>query len=100
METKRGFKNGLLVSGFLVFLLLAGILFVGLQAYEGHCLSFEPPERPCSLLEFLYPYLLLLILYSIMGRPIISICIFVIILAPPLIGRLLGKRSSKPEIVD
>ena len=94
MTPKNGFRTGLLVSGILALLILVGILVVGLSSYEGHCISFEPPERPCTILEFLPPYLLLLIVYSIVGRPIWGVIVFVIIISPPVIGYLIGKRKS------
>jgi hypothetical protein len=97
MTPKKGFKVGLLVSGILALLILVGILIVGLSSYEGHCISFEPPERPCNILEFLVPYLLLLIVYSIIGRPILAVSVFVIILTPPVIGYLIGKTKSRAE---
>jgi len=99
MNLKKEYKTGCLISGILILLLVIGILIVGVRAYEGHCLAFEPPERPCSLLQFLYPYLVLLVVYSIIGRPILAILVFLIILAPALIGFLLSRRS-RLEIID
>jgi len=94
MTPKKGFTIGLFVSGILVFLILVGILIVGLSSYEGHCISFEPPERPCNVIEFLIPYLLLLIVYSIIEKPILFLILLILILMPPVIGYLIGKRKS------
>lgn len=98
MTPKKGFKSGLLVSGALFLLILAGILAIGISSYEGHCISFEPPERPCNLLEFLIPYVLLLVVFSIVGKPILLIIALIIVLLPPIIGYLIGRRKSSAKL--
>ena len=97
MTPKKGFKSGLIVSGILLLLFLLGILIVGIVSYEGHCISFEPPERECTIFEFLYPYLLLLVVYSVVGKPILALIFFSILLTPPVIGYYLGNRKSKAD---
>ena len=98
MTPKKGLKVGLLISGILALLIFAGILIVGIRSYDGHCISFEPPKRPCSILEFLFPYLLLLVVFSIIGKPVLAIIALIIVVAPPAIGYLVGKRKSSTAL--
>jgi len=98
MTPKKGLKVGLLISGILALLILIGILIVGLSLYDGYCISFEPPKRPCSILEFLFPYLLLLIVFSIIGKPVLAIIVVFIVVVPPVIGYIIGRRKSGPEL--
>lgn len=97
MTPKKGFRVGLIGSGILVLLILVGILIFGLSSYDGHCISFEPPERPCTFLEFLPAYLFLLILYSMIGKPVLALNVILILLVPPVIGYLIGKGKSRAE---
>jgi hypothetical protein len=93
MTTRKGLKYGMIASGCLLFVILMGVLIVGIRSYDGHCISFEPPVRPCNLLEYLLPYTLLLIVFSIVGKPILFFSIMAILLAFPFIGYLIGKRK-------
>ena len=97
MTPKRGLKRGLLISGILLILILIGVLWVGISSYDGYCISFEPPKEPCSLLEYLLPYTLLLIVFSAIGKPMICLSVFVVLLAFPIIGYVVGKRRSMRE---
>jgi hypothetical protein len=97
MLPKQGLKRGLLISGALALLILAGVIAVGGSSYDGYCISFEPPKRPCGIFEFLVPYILLLIVFSIIGKPILAITFFFIIVAPPIIGYLVGRRNAGSE---
>ena len=98
MTAKKGLKSGLIVSGIFLDLIFLGILIYGLTAYDGHCISFEPPERTCTVLEFLLPYLLFLVVYSLVGKPILAVILFLIIFVPPLVGCLQDKRKSKTNL--
>jgi len=98
MTPRKGFRVGLLISGTLVFLILMVAVYIGLSSYDGYCIYFEPPKRPCTMWEFLLPYLFLLILYWIFGKPIWTIIIFILLLAPPLIGFFLGRKKTKAEL--
>jgi hypothetical protein len=93
MTRKQGLKTGLVVSGILLGLIFLGILIYGLTSYEGYCISFEPPKRECNILEFIFPYLLLLAVYSVFGKPVLALILVLIILIPPMVGYLLGKRK-------
>ena len=97
MSQKQGLKNGLIISGALVLLILAGVTAYGVISYDGYCISFEPPKRPCGLLEFLLPYILLFIVFSLIGKPILAIIFLIIILTPPIIGYIVGRRRSGAE---
>jgi len=97
MTPKKGLKYGMLVSGCLFFVILIGVLVVGIISYDGHCISFEPPVRPCNLLEFLLPYTLLLIVFSMIGKPILFFALLAILFAFPVIGYVIGKRKSDLE---
>jgi hypothetical protein len=97
MTPKRGLKRGLLVSGILLILILVGVLWFGVSSYDGYCISFEPPRRPCNLLEYLFPYTLLLIVFSAIGKPMICLSVFVVLLAFPIIGYVVGKRRFNRE---
>ncbi len=97
MTPKKGFRSGLIVSGIFLLLFFLGILIVGIISYDGYCISFEPPQRECNIFEFLYPYLLLLVVYSVVGRPILALIFFSILLPPPVIGFSLGYRKSKAD---
>jgi hypothetical protein len=94
MSPKRGLKIGLIASGALALMILAGVIIVGIQSYDGYCVSFEPPKRPCGLLHFLMPYLLFLIVFSVIGRPVLAIMFLLIVAALPIAGYLLGRRRS------
>jgi len=100
MASSKAFKVGLLISGSLIMIILVGTLVVGISSYEGHCISFEPPERPCTLLEFLFPYLLLWIVFSIVEKPILTFLVLDFILAPTIIGYLLGRKESQGELFN
>jgi hypothetical protein len=97
MSPKQGLKTGLLISGALVLLILAGVIAFGVSSYDGYCISFEPPKRPCSILEFLFPYILLLIVFSILGRPILAIIFLLVIVTPPIIGYIVGRMRAGSE---
>jgi len=97
MTPKKGLKFGMIASGCLFFVILMGALVVGIRSYDGHCISFEPPVRPCNILEYLLPYTLLLIVYSMIGKPILFFTLLAILLAFPLIGYLIGKRKFDLE---
>jgi hypothetical protein len=94
MSPKQGMKIGLLISGALALLILAGLIVFGVSSYDGYCISFEPPKRPCGILEFLIPYLLLLVVFSVIGKPILAIIFFFVIVTPPLIGYIVGRRNA------
>lgn len=94
MAPKQGIKSGLLISGILLGLILLGIVIYGVISYDGYCISFEPPKRECTLFEFLLPYLLLLVVYSLVGKPVLTLILISIIFIPPVIGYLQGKRKS------
>ena len=100
MTPKNGLKVGLVISFALTLVILLGIVIVGLSSYDGYCISFEPPARPCDILEYIFPYLVLRVFFSIVIWPIKSSFIYIIILSPPIIGYLLGKRNSIPELVE
>jgi len=100
MNFRKSLKVGLIVSGILILLLFSGILIFGLISYEGYCISFEPPERQCTFFEFLPAYLFLVILYSIIGKPVFALVFVIIILTPSIIGYLIGKRKSRAEDTD
>jgi hypothetical protein len=95
MSSKQGFKVGVLISGILALMIISGILIAGVRSYDGYCVSFEPPKRPCGILEFLLPYLLLWIVFSVIGRPILAIGFFIIVVAPPMLGYMICRRKSK-----
>lgn len=44
------------------------------------------------------PYVLLLVVFSIVGKPILLIIALILLLAPPIIGYLIGRRKSKAEL--
>jgi hypothetical protein len=98
MSPKKGLRVGLLISGVLVLLILAGIIMTGVRSYDGYCISFEPPKRPCGILEFLFPYLLLLIVFSVIGKPVLAIIFLIIVVTPPIIGYVFGRRKTSTEI--
>jgi len=100
MTPKKGFKVGLLVSCVLALLVILGILIFGLISYEGYCISFEPPERQCTFSEFLPGYLFLIILYSIIGKPVFALVFALIIFSPSIIGYLIVNRKSRAEDTD
>jgi hypothetical protein len=97
MSPKQGLKNGLLISGALILLILAVVIAYGVISYDGYCISFEPPKRPCGIFEFLFPYILLLIVFSLIGKPILAIIFLFIVLTPPIIGYIVGRRRSGAE---
>jgi hypothetical protein len=94
MSSKQGFKVGVLISGILALIIISGILIAGIRSYDGYCVSFEPPKRPCGILEFLLPYLLLWIVFSVIGRPILAIGFFFIVVAPPMLGYMICRSKS------
>jgi hypothetical protein len=95
MSPNRGLKIGLIASGALALVVLAGVIVVGIQSYDGYCVSFEPPKRPCGLLQFLIPYLLLLIVFSLFGKPILAIIFLLMIAAPPFVGYWIGRTRAR-----
>jgi hypothetical protein len=96
MTPRRGFEIGVLASASLLSLGVVIALAIGASAYDGHCISFEPPKEPCTLLQYLVPYMLLLAVYSIAGRPIWSILALLVLLALPAVGYLVGRRIGRP----
>jgi hypothetical protein len=95
MSPKRSLKIGFVVSGVLALLILAGFIVVGILAYDGHCVSFEPPKRPCGFFQFLIPYLLILIVFSAIGKPILAFGLLLTLAAPPIAGYLMDRRRSR-----
>lgn len=93
-SAKSGFRTGAAASLLLVLLLVGVAVFIGADAYEGHCISFEPPQQPCSLVEYLLPYLLFLIVYSTLGRPDLALAFLLVLLVLPLGGFFLGRRNQ------
>ena len=94
MSPKKGLRTGILLSGVVVFSILAVVLVGGIRAYDGNCLSFEPPNRPCGLLEFLVPYTLLVAGFSAFDKPFLSLGLILLIVGAPLVGFIVGKRRS------
>jgi hypothetical protein len=97
MADRNRARLGFLISIFLFLCLLAAITLVGISGYEGNCISFEPPPEPCTLLEYLLPYLLLLVVFWIFGKPLLSLAILALILAPGITGWMLEKRRPDKE---
>ncbi len=97
MKSGKGFKIGLIVSAILILLILGGSLTIGLRSYDGIFIPFEPPQQIYTFLEFVPPYLLLLIVYSIFGKLVLALLVFLIILSPSVIGYLAGEGKSGIE---
>lgn len=93
-----GLKTGVKALLALLLLTVAGVAAVGVRSYDGHCISFEPPKRPCSLIEFLIPYTLTLAMFSLIGKPIRFLSLTLILLAPLLIGYLFSSRSGNAAV--
>jgi hypothetical protein len=79
----------------IICLLLAVAIAIGVASFDGTCISFEPPTRSCTLLQFLIPYLLLLLVYWIVGRPMLALVIGLIILIAPLVGWFVSRSGSR-----
>ena len=92
MNSRKGLKLGLLASAFLFLVILAIPLFSSITAYDGYCVSFEPPKRQCTMMEYLVPAFILSLMFLAFGKPLLSIPIVISILALPLLGYLIGKR--------
>jgi hypothetical protein len=97
MADRKWARLGVLISGVLFFCLLMVVVLVGITSYQGYCISFEPPPESCTLMEFLLPYLFLLIVFWLFGKPVLSLAILAFILAPSIIGWLLEKRHPEKE---
>jgi hypothetical protein len=84
----------------MVVIILAIPLSVSIASYEGNCVSFEPPTRPCALSEYLGSAFLLTLVYFAFGRPLLCIGLVVLILLLPLVGFLVGRRDGQPTTLD
>jgi hypothetical protein len=85
-------KVGMFISLGILLLTLLVVLWVGVRSYDGHCMSFEPPRRPCTLLQFLIPYVLVLVLFSAVGKPMLTLVVLVAVIVPPIGGYLVDRR--------
>ena len=92
MIARKGLRLGLLASCLLFLGILAIPLVLGITSYDGYCVSFEPPKRPCTFLEYLGPTFILTLLYLAFGRPLLSLFLVVALLALPLVGYFVDKR--------
>jgi hypothetical protein len=93
----RGINIGLIISAVIIILVLAIVIVIaiGVESFNGTCISFEPPARSCTLLEFLIPYLLLLLVYWVVEKPVLTLLIAVLVLAAPLAGWIVSRDRSK-----
>jgi hypothetical protein len=92
MTPHKGLKRGLLGSAIVIALILVAFLVVSIASYDGHCVSFEPPKRPCSLIAYLYPSFILFVFYTAIGRPFLFLSVLLVVLILPLVGFLVDKR--------
>jgi hypothetical protein len=90
---KNGFRTGMRASVFLLLLIFVGILLVGITSYDGHCISFEPPQRECNIFEFLFPYVLIFIVFSVISKPMLFLIILITLIALPIVGYMIGKKN-------
>jgi hypothetical protein len=97
MDPRKGFRSGLLTSGSIILLILMVFVYIGLSSYDGYCISWDPPRRPCTLGEYFPAYLFLMIMFWIFGRPVWTILIFILLLIPPLTGYILGRKAKSNQ---
>jgi len=99
MNLHKRLRNGCLLSGAIVLLFLCGALVTSLAAYDGNCISFEPPPEPCTLGEYLPIALLLLIVSWLTGKPLLTLWVLLLLICIPLIGLLadvMERRAIPP----
>jgi ABC-type dipeptide/oligopeptide/nickel transport system permease subunit len=97
MYARKGLRSGLKISGAIIILILIVAVYIGLSSYDGYCISWEPPRRPCTLGEYFPAYIFLMIMFWIFGRPIWTILVFILLLAPPLTGYILGRKAKSNQ---
>jgi hypothetical protein len=100
MTSKKGFKIGLLISFVLLMVILLGFLIAGFRSYDGVCISVEPPEHPCTFIEYIIPYLMMRLFFPIIIWPIGSYLVAGLLLLLPFLGYLIGERNQKPALVE
>lgn len=95
MSARRGLLFGCIGSLGLVVVVFAIVLSSEAWSYQGHCISFEPPARECSIVQYLF---LLVILSIVFPLPfvyrLLSWSIWLIVLLLPILGYEIGKRSE------
>jgi hypothetical protein len=91
----RGLIIGLIISAVIIILVLAVAIAIGVGSFNGTCISFEPPARSCTLLEFLISYLLLLLVYWVLEKPVLTLLVVVLVLAAPFAGWIVSRGRSK-----
>jgi hypothetical protein len=93
MTPQRGFKLGLVASALLLFLALMVLLVLVIRAYDGYCISLEPPARRCSLFEYSAGVAVLLaLIITTPGSIHLLVWLFFVL---PIIGHLVGQRKAR-----
>jgi len=98
MTPRKGMRIGFLLSGMIVLIILVSALVIGILAYDGTCIYFEPPPRECTLGEYLPTYFFLLLLTWLFGKPLLTALVFLLLMGLPSAGYVLGLRHRKPTI--
>ena len=98
MNARKGLRLGLLASCLLFLAILAIPLTICITSYDGHCVSFEPPKRPCTFLEYLGTAFILNLVYLAFGRPVLYVFLVAGMLALPLVGHIVDKRKHARQL--
>lgn len=98
MTPRKGMRIGFFLSGMILFIILAAALVIGILAYDGTCIYFEPPPRECTLGEYLPTYFFLLLLTWLFGKPLLTALVFLLLIGLPAAGYVFGLRSGKPAV--